>query len=63
MCESMDALFIGRKKAAGWSARPPLFGETKFYNQEAVDSFVQSCGEQNKLNSSVVSNAQVRISF
>ena len=42
MCESMDALFIGRKKAAGSSARPPLFGETKFYNQEAVDSFVQS---------------------
>ena len=30
MCESMDALFIGRKKAAGSSVRPPLFARQSF---------------------------------
>ena len=38
--ESLDALFIGRRKNAGQSAGSPLFGEIMFYNQQSVDQFV-----------------------
>ena len=37
----MDALFIGRKKAAGKSVREPLFGTAVFDNDLQVDDFVQ----------------------
>jgi hypothetical protein len=58
ICDSMDALFIGRKKAAGTSARPPLFGNTVFYHQEAVDAFVHSCDGEDRH-----SNANAEASF
>jgi hypothetical protein len=64
ICDSMDALFIGRKKAAGTSARPPLFGNTVFYDQETVDAFVRSCdGEDGQLNTNTLNpnDAKVRI--
>ena len=38
--ESLDALFIGRRKNAGQSTGSPLFGELMFYNQQNVDQFV-----------------------
>ena len=39
--ESLDALFgLCRKKAAGSSIRPPLFGTLDFDDQEVVDEFV-----------------------
>ncbi|XP_068690614.1 uncharacterized protein [Montipora foliosa] len=41
LLESMDALFIGRKKAAGKSVREPLFGTAVFDNELQVDDFVQ----------------------
>ena len=38
---SFDALFgLCRKKHAGVSVRPPLYGNTYFENQDEVDRFV-----------------------
>lgn len=38
---SMDALFgLPRKKSAGTSARPPLFGHMMFIDQSCVDEYV-----------------------
>jgi len=37
----MDALFIGRKKAAGRSVRNPLFGTVVFDDDSTVEEFVQ----------------------
>jgi hypothetical protein len=58
----MDALFIGRKKAAGSSARPPLFGNTVFYDQEAVDAFVHSCDGEDR-NSNINTDASFFFCF
>lgn len=41
LLESMDALFIGRKKMAGKSVRSPLFGDILFSNDYKVDKFVE----------------------
>lgn len=41
LLESMDALFIGRKKTAGKSVRSPLFGDILFANDDKVDKFVE----------------------
>ena len=39
--ESMDALFIGRKKTAGKSIRSPLFGTILFGDDKTVEQFVE----------------------
>ncbi|KAJ7351809.1 hypothetical protein OS493_035534 [Desmophyllum pertusum] len=41
LLESMDALFIGRKKTAGKSVRSPLFGNLLFCDDGEVEEFVQ----------------------
>lgn len=41
MHESMDALFIGRKKTAGKSIRSPLFGTILFGDDKTVEQFVE----------------------
>lgn len=41
LLESMDALFIGRKKSAGRSVRNPLFGTVLFDDDTEVEEFVQ----------------------
>lgn len=53
--ESLDALFIGRRKKAGQSCQSPLFGELMFYNQQHVDSFIAQYATP-------TTNTQVRIS-
>lgn len=51
--ESLDALFIGRRKKAGKSSGSPLFGELMFYNQQHVDQFVAQYGAPT-LNTKVI---------
>lgn len=51
---SFDALFgLSRKKHAGVSVRPPLYGTTFFDNQDDVDEFVRkydlSCSSSDKV--------------
>lgn len=41
LLESMDVLFIGRKKMAGKSVQSPLFGDILFSNDYKVDKFVE----------------------
>ena len=41
LIESMDALFIGRKKSAGKSVQNPLFGTVVFDDDSKVEEFVQ----------------------
>ena len=45
----MDALFgLPRKKSAGKSFRNPLHGHIFFGNQQSVDEFVESAGNEKK---------------
>ena len=45
MFYSIDGNFgLCRKKASGSSVHPPLHGQTKFFEQDEVDKYVESYG-------------------
>ena len=53
--QSFDALFgLCRKKHAGASVRPPLFGTTFFEKQDEVDAFVKEYDSTASLPAKVI---------
>ena len=52
--ESFDALFsLCRKKAAGQSVRPPLYGTLYFDDQDVVDDFISTYDLESSVSSKV----------